>query len=164
MKVAREHVAGIVGAVVLAAGAVTAGTVVTATNTSACHQRTSNGQQLPDSGCTPGVVDVKVTTADLCPHLGPSVVRLVTQATKDAVRARYSDHTAGEIDHLISLELGGTNDPANLWPEDGKIPNPKDKVEDALHRWVCAVPSAARLAQAQSAIRTDWTTAERIIQ
>lgn len=125
-----------------------------------CHVR----GLLPDPACTPGKVDPALTVADVCPHLGTAVVRNVSQATKDEVRSLYGDNRPGEIDHLISLELGGSNDPSNLWPEDGKIPNPKDAVENRLHRWVCAAPSAARLKAAQQAIRTDWTTAARIIR
>ena len=71
-----------------------------------------------------------------------------------------------ELDHLISIELGGANDAANLWPELGPIPNPKDTVENALHAWVCAAAGAeaeARLHDAQVAIAADWTTAEQTL-
>ncbi len=130
----------------------------------ACLSYGSASQPLPDKACTPGVVDHSVTVTDLCPHLGKTVVRAVSQKTKDEVRSKYGDDRAGEIDHLISLELGGSNDIKNLWPEDGKIPNPKDAVENRLHAWVCSAPSAARLAQAQKAIATNWTTADQIIR
>jgi hypothetical protein len=59
---------------------------------------------------------------------------------------------------LVSLELGGANDVKNLWPEVGSLPNPKDKVENALHRAVCS--GKVTLAAAQHAIATDWMTAE----
>src|SRR5664279_3814140 len=63
-----------------------------------------------------------------------------------------------EEDHLISLELGGaSSDQRNLWPEPGTSPNPKDKVENELHRRVCA--GSMPLAEAQQRIATDWTTA-----
>ena len=42
-----------------------------------------------------------------------------------------------ELDHLVPLELGGSNDATNLWPEYPPSPNPKDKVEDALNAAVC---------------------------
>jgi hypothetical protein len=122
--------------------------------------------KLPDPSCTPGAVNAKITPADLCPTLGKAVTRSVSQSTKDDVRFAYNDDKAGEIDHLISLELGGSNDISNLWPEDGKIPNPKDAVENRLHKWVCSGSTpkvqASRLHAAQQAIRTDWTTADRI--
>ena len=62
-------------------------------------------------------------------------------------------------DHFISLELGGANDAANLWPEYAPTPNPKDKVENALHAAVC--DGRVKLTDAQNAIASDWTTAEQ---
>jgi hypothetical protein len=60
-----------------------------------------------------------------------------------------------EYDHLVSLELGGAvNDPRNLWPESGPSPNPKDSVENTLHRLVC--DGRMRLAQAQRIIAGGW--------
>jgi len=47
---------------------------------------------------------------------------------------------------------------ANLWPEVGKLPNPKDKVENDLHKAVCS--GKVTLAAAQQAIASDWMTAE----
>jgi hypothetical protein len=67
--------------------------------------------------------------------------------------------TVSELDHLVSLELGGANDAANLWPEVGGVPNPKDKVENDLHKAVCSGKVA--LAAAQKAIASDWMTAEK---
>ena len=46
-----------------------------------------------------------------------------------------------EIDHIVSLELGGSNDIANLYPEPGSGPasyHVKDKLENKLHDLVCA--------------------------
>jgi hypothetical protein len=60
-----------------------------------------------------------------------------------------------EYDHLVSLELGGAlNDPRNLWPEPGESPNPKDTVENALHRMVCS--GEMPLGRAQRIIATRW--------
>jgi hypothetical protein len=46
-----------------------------------------------------------------------------------------------EVDHLISLELGGSNDIKNLWPEP-YLPRPgarqKDVLENWLHKQVCS--------------------------
>jgi hypothetical protein len=53
------------------------------------------------------------------------------------------------------LELGGAaNDPRNLWPEPGGSPNPKDSVENSLHRLVCS--GRISLARAQKIIATGW--------
>lgn len=62
-----------------------------------------------------------------------------------------------EIDHLISLELGGSNDIANLWPEAAE-PSPgyheKDALENKLHEKVCA--GDMTLDEARRAISSDW--------
>jgi hypothetical protein len=58
----------------------------------------------------------------------------------------------------IPLELGGSNELANLWPEPA-TPTPgfhqKDCVENYLHAQVCT-DKTMTLAQAQRAITTDW--------
>lgn len=66
-----------------------------------------------------------------------------------------------EIDHDISLEIDGTNDIKNLWPE-SYITQPlnahrKDVLEATLHRMVCK--GTLPLAVAQQAIATDWVVA-----
>jgi hypothetical protein len=65
--------------------------------------------------------------------------------------------SALEIDHIISLELGGSNDIANLFPERA-IPAPswrvKDKLETRLNLMVCA--GAISLQAAQQQIATNW--------
>jgi hypothetical protein len=66
-----------------------------------------------------------------------------------------------ELDHLVSLELGGSNDAGNLWPERNDHPagaiNSKDLVENALNKAVCT--HRVTLVAAQTAIASDWTTA-----
>jgi hypothetical protein len=66
-----------------------------------------------------------------------------------------------ELDHLVPLELGGSSDITNLWPEAGKVPNPKDAVENALRAAVCA--HKVTLGAAQDAIARDWLTAEAVL-
>ncbi|HKW85912.1 MAG TPA: hypothetical protein VJM82_02480, partial [Nitrospiraceae bacterium] len=70
-----------------------------------------------------------------------------------------------EIDHLISLELGGSNDLTNLWPEPYS-PAPgaheKDKLENALHKAVCG--GKMTLKEAQQKIATDWYAAYKEMQ
>ncbi len=66
--------------------------------------------------------------------------------------------TRAELDHLVSLELGGApDDPRNLWVEPGSIPNPKDGVENKLNDAVCS--GLVALAVAQRVIAADWVTA-----
>jgi len=67
-----------------------------------------------------------------------------------------------EYDHLVPLELGGTNSVSNLWPEPNTatargVNNPKDRVENSLRDAVCG--GRVSLSAAQQAIAHDWTTA-----
>jgi uncharacterized membrane protein YgcG len=88
-------------------------------------------------------------------------VRHVTTAVKTRVYHEYGimSHAPGsyEVDHLISLELGGSNDIGNLWPEPYFGTNnahDKDYWENELHRQVCN--GSITLAAAQNAIVHWW--------
>ncbi len=102
-----------------------------------------------------------VTKAEICVSGYSSGVRDVPTSVKDQVYAEYgiTHHTSGEyeVDHFVSLELGGSNDISNLWPE-AASPKPgfheKDKVENYLHDQVCS--GAMTLQTAQIAIATNW--------
>ena len=112
---------------------------------------------------TPGAVGAMSKTQLCDPSFRTGTVRNVTQAAKLKACALYGvprERCTGklyEIDHLISLELGGTNDLKNLWPQPYN-PKPgakeKDSVENILHRQVCT--GTITLQQAQKAISTDW--------
>jgi hypothetical protein len=75
----------------------------------------------------------------------------------------YCDGVGGcEIDHLISLELGGSNDIGNLWPQpyfNDCNAHQKDLLENKLHELVCDADDSIPLAEAQLAISTDWISA-----
>lgn len=135
---------------------------------SGCHLQDT--APLPDPVCTPGVVNPDVTPATLattiCKTGWTSTVRPPTSVTdriKRDTKVAYGlpADTRGELDHLISLELGGAPaDPRNLWVQPGPIPNPKDAVENKLRAAVCA--GRVDLGSAQRAIATNWTTALHI--
>ena len=116
---------------------------------------------LPDRSCTPGAVFASATANLVCQRGYSSRVRHVPESVKRAVYARYgiASHSPGqyEVDHLISLELGGSNAITNLWPE-AAAPRPgfheKDKVENYLHAQVCR--GQMQLRTAQRLIATDW--------
>jgi hypothetical protein len=123
-----------------------------------CHVR----GPLPDPACTPGAYYSKATKARICVAGYARQVRDVSQGTKDAVYAAYGISThfngaTGEVDHLVSLELGGSNVQANLFPE-AASPHPgsheKDRLENRLHDEVCA--GRLRLRTAQREIASDW--------
>jgi hypothetical protein len=66
-----------------------------------------------------------------------------------------------EIDHLIPLGLGGTNRPANLWPQSySTVPwnsKVKDQLEIKLRTEMCH--GDIDLAAAQQEIAKDWKAA-----
>lgn len=137
---------------------------VTGTLTGPC--RTRDHGMLPDPSCTPGAIDPAVTQANIgstiCRPGYTTTVRppeSQTEAFKwHVAEPAYGQHdVSGELDHLVSLELGGANDARNLWVEAGPIPNPKDSVEDALHRAVCDGRITLRAAQRE--IASNWIKA-----
>jgi hypothetical protein len=122
---------------------------------------------VPDPALTPGAV-LEVTAADICVRGYSKRVRNVPAEIKREAYAIYGvrSHEPGEyeIDHLISLELGGSNSLKNLWPQSFRT-HPwnayvKDALENELHRRVCA--GTIDLAKAQAAISHDWVSAYRI--
>ena len=118
----------------------------------------------PDSTKTPGAT-LAVTVQDICTPGYSHKVRNVPGEVKEQVYESYGipSHEPGEyeIDHLISLELGGSNSARNLWPESyWTAPwnaHVKDVLENTLHREVCA--GRLPLATAQHDIATDWIAA-----
>ena len=117
--------------------------------------------------CTPGVINPAITQSNIHSTICVSGFTKtergtnVTEKTKDAVYKKYNvtGRKPGEyeIDHLISLEIGGQDDEFNLWPQSyQKVPgaHQKDDVENALHRAICC--DAMTLADAQKAIVSDW--------
>ncbi|MGI8550839.1 MAG: HNH endonuclease signature motif containing protein [Dehalococcoidia bacterium] len=119
------------------------------------------GGALPDRGCTPGAIFTDATKERICVSGYSSSVRNVPVEVKNQVYAEYgiASHAAGqyEVDHLISLELGGSNDIANLWPE-AASPRPgfheKDRYENYAHDQVCS--GQISLQEAQRRIAGDW--------
>lgn len=123
----------------------------------------AHAAHLPDPSLTPGDT-LDVTAADICVSGYSSKVRNVPQSVKDHAYAEYNitSHAPGdyEVDHLISLELGGSNSIKNLWPQPyfGDLnAHLKDKLENTLHSLVCA--GQLDLATAQQEISTDWIAA-----
>ena len=139
------------------------------TGTIPAHCAYRDHGQLPDPRCTPGAVDPAVTQGNLrstiChPGYTKTVRPSASQTNKFKFEVAYpaygdSHSKKTELDHLVSLELGGANDAANLWPESPPTPNPKDKVENALHAAVC--DGKVTLKAAQNAIAANWLTAEQ---
>jgi hypothetical protein len=144
-----------------------AGTTVQVGTTVLLGRRTRTGScrlgALPDRRCSPGAYYSGLTKAVLCSTgFRTSSIRHVPQAEKDAVERAYglAPRRYGrtlEIDHIVSLELGGSNAIANLFPERAAAARGygvKDRLENAAHRLVCAGRLALR--DAQRAIARNW--------
>jgi len=143
-----------------------------------CHVKVvdaASGKYLPDSSCTPGAFDPAVTqdniSSTICKSGYTATVRPPASETgkfKNQSLADYglTSEKTTEYDHLVSLELGGTNAVSNLWVEPNRsgatgTTNPKDAVETNLNKAVCA--HKVKLADAQKAIVANWTTAESVL-
>jgi hypothetical protein len=117
----------------------------------------------PDRRCSPGSYYSKLTKAVLCSSgFHTSDIRNVPESEKHAVEIEYgmvprAYGTTLEIDHIVSLELGGSNDIANLFPEKA-APSPgyrvKDKLENRLHALICSGEMTLRAAQ--RGIAQNW--------
>lgn len=154
---ARRRAAGSVTAPAPAADGPSAFPFGQRTKTNGCQ---TNGAYA-DSSCTPGAIFANATTDEVCRPGYSRSVRNVSLREKDAIYAEYGirTHATGqyEVDHLISLELGGSNDPANLWPEPADPPpgfHQKDIVENYLHSQVCN--NGEPIAQAQREVAQQW--------
>jgi hypothetical protein len=118
---------------------------------------------LPDRRCSPGAFYSKLTSRVICSaSFRTSSVRNVPVSEKHQVELEYglAPRPYGstlEIDHIVSLELGGSNDIANLYPERADAHpgfHVKDVLENKLHTLVCAGQLALRTAQRQ--IAANW--------
>lgn len=128
------------------------------TRSSNCHIR----GPLPDPRCTPGARFKNADRAHICKSGYAKTVRNVSEALKNQVYAEYGitthSRTTYEVDHLVPLELGGSNSIANLFPE-AATPRPgfheKDRLENKAHDRVCG--GARPLLVTQRTIAEDWT-------
>ena len=156
----RRLLAAAGGAATLAAG-------VAAVGTSVPRHCQANGVYA-DKVCTPGALNPNVTQGNIeqtiCVKGYTSTIRPPVSYTDPLkLELMRSYGLAGpasgyELDHLISLELGGNpTSIENLWPE-AYTPTPgaheKDRVENYLHDQVCSAKMS--LAAAQRRIATDW--------
>lgn len=134
-----------------------------------------NGFSIPDPACTPGAVNPTVTVTVLRDQAFRTacVRQQVTTEQQKAQTYRWyaiphpANNNAGsqscELDHLVSLELGGADTLDNIWPQCGPPGVPlvqrhfkqKDMVENYLAWRVRR--GEMDLRQAQKGIATNWT-------
>jgi hypothetical protein len=146
------------------------GTAIAAGLTAAFAVTALHGQSaatLPNHALTPG--SVRTTSKDdICNDPNTKQYRHWTRARDDRILHEYGvppgPHPTYEIDHLVPLDLGGSDEDSNLWPE----PRPsivewkasaeaKDKLEWKLHDLVCS--GQLNLPAAQREISENWIAA-----
>ena len=91
---------------------------------------------LPDPACTPGAVFADAAPSEICVPGYTKAVRSVSTKLKKQIYAAYNiayppPTGSYELDHLVPLALGGSNDAANLFPE-AAAPAPGFKEKDVV--------------------------------
>jgi hypothetical protein len=131
--------------------------------------------QLPDPACTPGAVNPTITAEvlrDPSFRTGQERDDLTSAARKRVVYGWYGiappkDNKGPgqvcELDHLISIGLGGSDALENIWPECGPADVPvgqrEFKIKDAHAELglMRQVKAGADLGDIQHRIAQDWT-------
>jgi hypothetical protein len=118
--------------------------------------------QLPNSYNTPGAA-TKANAKQICAADYATAVKPVANWQKNAALERYGirpESFNGELDHLVPVALGGSNDPENLWPihsAGDMTPAAKARLAEKLKAMVC--DGKMSLKDAQNAFKKDWTKA-----
>jgi hypothetical protein len=140
-----------------------------------CTTHTSNGFPVPDPNCTPGAINPTLTIEVLRDR------RFTTRCIRDSATQEEEKATTYqwynlahpgnysgesqicELDHLVSLELGGADTLDNIWPQCGPsgvaLPQRFFKEKDTVENFLAMQVREGRmdLGEAQKGIATDWT-------
>ncbi len=141
-----------------------------------CATHLVNGYPEPDPSCTPGAVNPTVTLQVLQGgefRTGPCVRdhASTAQAKADTYAWYGIAHPANnrgqtqtcELDHLVSLEIGGADTLDNIWPQCGPdgvtLEERYFKIKDQVENYLAAQVRSGgiSLSDAQRGIATDWT-------
>jgi len=122
------------------------------------------GPLLPEPRLTPGATR-PINASQVCTPGPRDQMATISMAVRQAVFHEYgmdgSRLPEYEVDHLITPELGGTDDIQNLWPEPYATTewnaHVKDELEDRLRQLVCQ--GKLDLPTAQRDISTNWISA-----
>lgn len=119
---------------------------------------------MPDPDRTPG--DVRpLALAEVCATKWGRDERHLSEAVKKEVCAEYGAPLAGphrcpgpdwELDHGKSRELAGSDDKKNIWAQPKPEALMKDRLENLLHKMVCATPQKLSLEEAQREVFPNW--------
>lgn len=117
---------------------------------------------LPNRQFTYGSALLDTSKESICVVGYTKKVRKVSFSKKKRVFSLYkevnSNKDSYEVDHLIPLGLGGSNEVSNLWPQSYTTypwnAHTKDALENKLRNLVCQ--NKLDIHQAQYEISTDW--------
>jgi hypothetical protein len=116
--------------------------------------------QLPNNYYTPGKAD-KVDQKQLCAATFESSVKPLADWQKNTALERYGvrpESFNGEMEHLVPVSLGGSNDPDNLYvfhAQGEYTLEAKQRLAAKLHELVCDGKMSVK--QAQDVFKKDWT-------
>ena len=148
---------------------------VTIPPTGVCKVQTKNGFRFPDPSCTPGAVNPALTLKVLSnKNFKTGCERdQATSATKKKLTYGWyaitkpannaEPHMVCELDHLISIELGGADTLDNIWPQcgpDGATGEDRFfKQKDLVENYLAAQIRAGKMKKSvvQVGIAKDWT-------
>ena len=119
---------------------------------------------MPDRHLTPGIARA-ISLNDVCSKSYNDDAQLLPASVQKEVLEQYGMEGARSrdyrLDYLISPQLGGTDDPRNLWPEPQSSTQwnmqAKDALEDRLHQLVCQ--GKVDISTAQHDLAGDWVSA-----
>jgi hypothetical protein len=122
---------------------------------------------VPDPTITPGRART-TSVEEICAN-GTKALRHWSRDRDDRILQAYGlalgPHPDFEVDHLISLGIGGADTDDNLWPEPRRSLEPiwnaerKDRLEFRLRVLICG--RSIGVEEAQRAIADDWVAAYR---
>lgn len=140
-----------------------------------CTVSMRNGYPIPDPRCTPGGINPSITAEMLRDtDFRTRCVRncATSEAEKHVTykwygiqkpRSNSGDHQVCELDHLVPLELGGSDGLGNIWPQCGPdstvLQDRYFKIKDRVENYLADEVKAGRIPvdAAQRGIASDWT-------
>jgi hypothetical protein len=127
----------------------------------------ADDQPYANQQLTPGDIFPGVTAVDICQggYAKAHRTKYFSKRFRQTLYATYNDQyipRSGdyELDHKVSLENGGTNSNANLWPESYRIlwgARVKDRLENKIHEQICN--QIITIQQGQQMLEGDWIAA-----
>jgi hypothetical protein len=146
-----------------------------ATSDTGCTLKMSAGYPLPDPSCTPGAINPTVSLSILKSGKFKTSCERDAATTSKKKQTTYGTYVIKkpaqnmgqkqtcELDHLVSLELGGADTLDNIWPQCGpggaKLTMRYFKIKDGVENYLAAKVKAGdiSLKDAQRGIATNWT-------